>query len=91
MREVRGYRVTGMVQGVGFRWWTTREAARLGVFGSVRNHEDGSVVVVAAASGEVLDEFEETLGRGPALAMVARVDRFTPAFPPEGGAFVVER
>lgn len=91
MREARGYRVIGKVQGVGFRWWTRREAERLGVAGSVRNDEDGSVVVLAAAPGEVLDQFEDSLRRGPPLAMVERVDRWAPSVHPESEEFVVER
>ncbi|MCA9737620.1 MAG: acylphosphatase, partial [Gemmatimonadetes bacterium] len=47
--EVRGYRITGVVQGVGFRWFTQRSACALGVKGTVRNAEDGSVEVVAVA------------------------------------------
>ena len=33
--------VHGRVQGVGFRWWTHREAERLGIGGTVRNRPDG--------------------------------------------------
>ena len=39
--------VRGMVQGVGFRWFVQREAARLGLDGWVANQVDGSVEVVA--------------------------------------------
>ena len=36
-------RVSGEVQGVAFRWYAAREAARLGLAGWVRNDPDGSV------------------------------------------------
>ncbi|HRC85758.1 MAG TPA: acylphosphatase, partial [Thermoanaerobaculia bacterium] len=36
-------RVTGRVQGVGFRAFVRREGRRLGLSGEVRNLEDGSV------------------------------------------------
>ena len=39
--------VRGLVQGVSFRFFTQREAARLGVAGWVRNEVDGSVTVHA--------------------------------------------
>ncbi|WP_092609236.1 acylphosphatase [Raineyella antarctica] len=39
--------VHGHVQGVGFRFWTERQAARLGLVGWVANRNDGSVEIVA--------------------------------------------
>jgi acylphosphatase len=39
--------VTGLVQGVGFRWWVRSEADRLGLAGSATNLPDGRVEVVA--------------------------------------------
>jgi acylphosphatase len=39
--------VTGMVQGVGFRWWTRSRALELGLTGEARNLPDGRVAVVA--------------------------------------------
>ena len=40
-------RVSGMVQGVGFRFWTMGKAEELGLAGEVTNLGDGSVAVVA--------------------------------------------
>ncbi len=40
-------RVSGRVQGVGFRWWTRARALELGLTGSATNTEDGRVEVVA--------------------------------------------
>ena len=40
-------RVSGRVQGVGFRWWTRSRALELGLSGSATNTDDGSVEVVA--------------------------------------------
>jgi len=45
-----GFRVTGRVQGVGFRWWTRAQATRLGVEGTVRNAADGSLSVRPAGT-----------------------------------------
>lgn len=39
--------VQGTVQGVGFRYWTWRQAEKLGLVGSAVNRHDGSVEVVA--------------------------------------------
>jgi acylphosphatase len=40
-------RVSGRVQGVGFRWWTRSRALELRLVGSATNTEDGRVEVVA--------------------------------------------
>lgn len=71
--ERRAYRVTGRVQGVGFRWWTRRTAERLGLRGTVRNARDGSVEIHAEGSGEALEEFRQRLEAGPPGARVEGV------------------
>ena len=53
-----GFRVTGRVQGVGFRWWTRSLATRLGLSGSVRNLSDGSVAVHARGTDDQLAELK---------------------------------
>jgi acylphosphatase len=70
-----GFRVTGRVQGVGFRWFVARLARGLGLTGGVRNTPDGAVVVeVAEADDERLAAFRSGLARGPASARVDRVE-----------------
>ncbi len=48
---------TGRVQGVNFRWTTSRIAQRLSVAGWVRNEPDGSVRCVAEGEPQELDAF----------------------------------
>jgi acylphosphatase len=74
--EWRGFRVEGRVQGVGFRWWTAREAGKAGIRGSVRNRSDGSVEVLAWGAPGVLDRLAERLHRGPDGARVLTVQLF---------------
>ena len=66
--------VSGHVQGVGYRWFVNRQAARLGVVGWVANESDGSVRVVAEGPRPVLDELLEELRRGPSGARVESVE-----------------
>ncbi|HET8537331.1 MAG TPA: acylphosphatase [Solirubrobacteraceae bacterium] len=67
--------VVGRVQGVGFRWWTQRQAEQLGLTGWVRNAEnERSVEVVAEGGSRELDTFEQRLRHGPHGARVERVD-----------------
>jgi DNA ligase D-like protein (predicted 3'-phosphoesterase) len=66
-------RVSGAVQGVGFREATRRKALELGVLGWVRNCEDGTVAIHAEGDGESLDRLLELLRRGPRGADIAEV------------------
>ncbi len=75
MREVRRYRVEGRVQGVGFRWWTRKTAADVGLNGRVRNLVDGAVEVEAAGPAGALDALAARLRLGPGPANVSRVER----------------
>ncbi|HEY8717364.1 acylphosphatase [Pengzhenrongella sp.] len=54
--EVLRVRVRGRVQGVGFRWWTSDQLDRLGLTGSARNLDDGSVEVVARGDRAALED-----------------------------------
>ena len=56
-----GVILEGRVQGVGFRWWTRREATALGLRGTVRNLDDGSVEVHVAGPAHVVAAFLPTL------------------------------
>ncbi|MGH9320790.1 MAG: acylphosphatase [Vicinamibacteria bacterium] len=69
--------VSGRVQGVGFRWFTEREASRRNIHGYVRNLQDGRVEVWAQAERETLDEFCERVKRGPSASRVDRVEMRT--------------
>ena len=66
-------RVTGTVQGVGFRYYTHRMAVSLGLDGYVRNMSDGSVEAVAQGSAEMVDLFVEKISSGPSSSRVKGV------------------
>ena len=72
--------VRGQVQGVGFRWFVQREAARLGLDGWVSNQPDRSVEVVAEGPDAALDQLVLQLWEGPLGSSVGAVDvRHEPA------------
>lgn len=77
----RAVRLTGRVQGVGFRWWTRQTAQELGVRGTVRNAVDGSVEVRFAGPPDAVHRFMEALRAGPPYA---RVDYLEEDAPPDG-------
>lgn len=63
-------RITGEVQGVGYRFFAWRRAAGLGVRGNVKNRADGSVEVVAEGARSVLERLLVELRTGPSAARV---------------------
>lgn len=89
--ERRGLRITGRVQGVGFRWFTRKAADDLGVRGSVRNRPDGSVELHAEGAGSVLERFEGRLRRGPPGARVDGIERVESSMPIPEADFIISR
>jgi acylphosphatase len=74
MRLARHYLVSGRVQGVGFRYFTSDIAARENVHGWVRNLPDGRVEIEAEGDAEALTRFERSLRQGPRGGRVEAVD-----------------
>src|SRR5271170_6370918 len=72
-RESRRYLVSGMVQGVGYRYFAMRAAQRFGLGGYAKNLPDGRVEAYAVGSASKLSEFRKELERGPQGASVASV------------------
>lgn len=68
-------RVTGVVQGVGFRWFVRERARRLGLAGWVKNLADGSVEVLAEGDQGQLDLLDGELKKGPPGSRVASIVR----------------
>ena len=65
--------VTGEVQGVGFRYWTRRQARDLRLTGYVRNRWNGTVEVVAEGQKRSLQDLLSQLSQGPRSAWVQQV------------------
>ncbi len=82
-------KVTGRVQGVGFRYFVLREAQSLGLTGWVRNRWDGSVEVVAEGDIEMLRSLAGVLKKGPPSSSVTEVDTDLQTASGEFGSFHV--
>lgn len=65
--------IQGRVQGVGYRAWTERKAAELGLNGWVRNRRDGSVEAVFQGAPASVATMIEACRRGPLGAAVANL------------------
>ncbi len=73
LHQARRYRVSGKVQGVGFRYFASRVARQLGVTGYAKNLRDGSVEVYAFGTAAMLAALRKELQRGPRSAAVSNV------------------
>jgi acylphosphatase len=66
--------VSGMVQGVFFRYHTQELARRLGVAGWVRNTRDGGVEAVFEGERKLVEEMIKFCRKGPPSARVTSVE-----------------
>ncbi len=67
-------RISGRVQGVGYRDWALATGQRLGLSGWVRNRADSSVEVLVVGDEGAVGKMIEACRRGPSLARVDAVD-----------------
>jgi acylphosphatase len=72
MRSVH-LRITGRVQGVGYRAWAIETAARLGLRGWVRNRGNGSVEMLVVGADDPVTAMIESCRDGPPAARVNEV------------------
>lgn len=63
----------GQVQGVGFRYFVSRSAGRLGLAGFVRNLDDGRVEIEVQGTYEQLAEFLAAIRRGNGFSEISNL------------------
>ncbi len=80
--------IAGRVQGVGYRYWLSREARAAGIRGWARNTSDGTVEAVLAGEDEAVARLVERCKEGPAAARVTSVTQ-EPAQEPEEPEFLI--
>ena len=76
-KELRILKIHGKVQGVGYRFFATRVARRLGLKGSISNERDGTVNALVEGEKKAIDEWIEELKEGPRYAEVTKIDQET--------------
>ena len=91
MTIARKFLIKGMVQGVGFRYFAQRSAARHQVRGYVRNLEDGRVEVHAEGGERAVEEFKNDLRAGPAFSNVDDMEETVLEPTDRYSAFRIER
>ena len=77
-------RISGRVQGVGFRDWAHRRATDLGLSGWVRNLASGEVEALFSGPRDAVDKMLAAARRGPQLARVDDVTIVEAAEPASG-------
>jgi acylphosphatase len=74
MLIARKFLIRGMVQGVGFRYFAQRSAARHQVRGYIKNLEDGRVEALVEGPAVAVEEFKHDLAAGPTHSAVEHVE-----------------
>jgi acylphosphatase len=68
-------KVSGKVQGVGFRYYARSQAKNLNLKGWVRNTSDGGVLAIVQGNQQAIDTFADYLWIGPPLSEVKSVHK----------------
>lgn len=91
MKTARKFTISGIVQGVGFRFFAQRAAARHQVLGYVRNLPDGRVEALAEGDPKAVEDFKQDLTAGPTFSRVEEIEELV--LEPSGlySSFRIER
>ena len=73
-RIARRFFISGDVQGVGYRFFAQRAAARHQVVGYVKNLDDGRVETLVEGSPHQVEAFKHDLATGPRFGHVDHVE-----------------
>jgi len=74
MFVARKFFISGFVQGVGYRFFAQRAAARHQVLGYIRNLEDGRVEALAEGKADAVEGFKNDLLTGPTFSKVEHIE-----------------
>lgn len=91
MKTARKFLISGIVQGVGFRFFTQRIAARHQVVGYVTNLNDGRVEVLAQGDESSVANFRDDLAAGSTNSHVELIEEIHVEFSKSYSAFRIER
>jgi acylphosphatase len=70
----RRFFISGDVQGVGYRFFAQRAAARHQIVGYVKNLKDGRVEALAEGPGPNVEAFKHDLATGPRFSSIDHVE-----------------
>lgn len=87
----RRFFVAGMVQGVGYRYFAQRAAAKHQVKGFIRNLPDGRVEAFAQGNENQVSGFRDDLATGPRFSKVEQIEELVEELTQEFSTFRIER
>ena len=87
----RRFFVNGMVQGVGFRYFAQRAAAKHQVKGFVRNMPDGRVETFVQGSESQVNGFRDDIAAGPRFSKVDEIEEIVEDIDLSYATFRIER
>jgi acylphosphatase len=87
----RRFFINGMVQGVGYRYFTQRAAAKHQVKGFVRNLPDGRVETFAQGSESQVNGFRDDIATGPRFSKVDEIEEIVEDIDLGFSTFRIER
>ncbi len=90
MKVAAHIRVSGRVQGVGYRYFAVRNAEMLGLTGFVRNCSDGSVELKVEGERDLIEQFGKILKDGPRFSRVNKLDLTFDAYQAKYTNFIVD-
>ena len=91
VRVARRFSIHGDVQGVGYRYFAQRAAARHQVVGYVRNMPDGTVEAFVEGPADTVEAFKHDLATGPRFSLVQQVEEIVLEPMGEYSSFRIER
>ena len=65
--------ISGVVTGVGFRWWLKKEAEKRSIYGFVKNRTENEVEAVLLGHEKDLDNILKLCRKGPTLSSVESI------------------
>lgn len=87
----RRYFISGKVQGVGYRYFAQRAAAKHQVRGFIKNLNDGRVEAFAQGPESAVNAFKDDLAAGPPFSAVNMLEEIVEEPTGEYPAFRIER
>jgi acylphosphatase len=87
----RKFLISGEVQGVGYRFFAQRAAARHQVVGYVKNRPDGTVEAFAEGPASNVESFKHDLVTGPQWSVVEQVEEINLEPTGQYSSFRIER